>query len=85
MSTGHGERVQRVRVVAVLLRVRLRVQCAAGPLGRHPPLRPWRVSGCPLLYVRLSRLRHLPPGYRVPGPRYGNLSNALPLMLAASK
>ena len=83
LFAGHHERVQWVRLVAVLvtvfLPVLLRAHHPAASPGRHPPVRRLHVSGHPLLPVRMSRLRHLPPGHRVPGPRYGNLTNALPL------
>lgn len=65
-------------VVAVLVAVRLRVHRAAARPGRRPSLRRLRVSGFTLLHVR-----HLPAGHRVPGPRHGDLANALPLNTSA--
>lgn len=79
LFTGHYERVQWVRLVAVLVPVLLRAHRPAASPGHRPPQWRLHVSGHPLLPVRISRLRHLPPGHRVPGPRYGNLTNALPL------
>lgn len=83
LFTRHNQRVQRVLLVSELIAVRLRVHHSATSSEYHPPLKRLRVSGKLLLPVWLSKLWCLPAGYRVPGPRDGNLSNALPLILAA--
>lgn len=69
-----------MHLVAMHIHMWLRPHETAASPGRRPPLRPLWVCGCPLLPVRLCRLWNLPSDYRVPGPRYGNFSNALPLM-----
>lgn len=85
LPVGHSQGVWPLLLVAVLVPVLLWPQQPAVRPRHQPTMWPVWLPGSPLLLVWLPHVWHLPPGHWVPGPRHGNLSDALPLTLSRIK